>query len=195
MCYLFDFVAEDKPKVSYAASMGPHPCKDISNHYKDLVNRFCMVSVREKNTFNAIRPNLLEKQFCGIHLDPTLLLDAESYNPNIKPPIVDGKIPPNGYIFMYNPYFLKAVYEQARQLSKLTGLKVIVSNTNFKSNVFYPDFKKILQCGPWEFLWLLKNANYVIGRSFHLMVFAILFKKEFIAVNGMGDSRISDLLI
>lgn len=194
-CYLLDFVAEDKPKVSYATSMGPNLCNDIDSHYKDLLNKFCMVSVRDKNTYNVIHSYLQENKYCGIHLDPTLLLDAETYSPNITLPHVDGKFPTDGYIFMYNPYFLRDVYEQARKLSQLTGLKVVVSNTNLKSTVLYPDFKKVLECGPWEFLWLLKNANYVIGRSFHLIVFSILFKKNFFAVNGMGDSRICDLLI
>lgn len=123
-------------------------------------------------------------------IDPTLLLEAKCWEQHIaKEPIISGD-----YIFLYNPYFIKDVYEQARLLSKMTGLKVVVSNVNIKSSFYYPEFKSVLATGPWEFLNLIKNATYVIGRSFHLLVFSLLFEKTFIAVNGLGDSRLSNLL-
>ena len=55
-------------------------------------------------------------------------------------------------------------------------------------------FEKYFESGPKEFLNLVKNADYVVGRSFHLMVFCAIFHKKFIAIDGMGDSRISELL-
>lgn len=48
--------------------------------------------------------------------------------------------------------------------------------------------------GPAEFLDLIRNASLVIGVSFHLIVFALLFHKEFIALNGINDARIKNIL-
>lgn len=127
---------------------------------------------------------------CQVNVDPTLLLTPDEWRKHSpKQPLNEGK-----YIFLYNPYFLPQVYEQAKELSKLTGLKVVVSNINIKSLAFLGGFKKKLDVGPWEFLNLVDNATYVVGRSFHLLVFSILFKKQFIAVEGLGDSRLSNLL-
>ena len=45
-----------------------------------------------------------------------------------------------------------------------------------------------------EFLSLVSNAKFVIGTSFHCIVFSIIFNKPFFAINGMWDKRISSLL-
>lgn len=52
-----------------------------------------------------------------------------------------------------------------------------------------------LATGPIEFLNLCKFATYTIGLSFHLIVFSILLRIPFYAIDGMNDSRIRDLLI
>ena len=125
-----------------------------------------------------------------IHVDPTLLLFSEDWE-KITPqvPIVKGK-----YIFFYNPYWVEDTFKQAKQLGKITGLPVVVSSPNMRGNILYSDFKNEFEVGPMEFLNLVRNAEYVIGRSFHLMVFCIIFHKRFIAVEGLGDSRINQLL-
>jgi len=122
--------------------------------------------------------------------DPTLLVSTDVWRERItKTPLVEGK-----YIFLYNPYYNKEVYTSAKMLAKITGLKIVVSNTNPKAILHSKGFENHLAVGPWEFLNLIDNASYVVGRSFHLLVFSILFHKRFIAVEGMGDSRLSNLL-
>lgn len=193
--YFLDFVPDGIPCFSYAASMGTCP-NDMLNGNSEVVTKirncllkFNAISVRETKTAKVINKILPERD-CEVLIDPTLLLEVKCWEQHIaKEPIISGD-----YIFLYNPYFIKDVYEQARLLSKMTGLKVVVSNVNIKSSFYYPEFKSVLATGPWEFLNLIKNATYVIGRSFHLLAFSILLKKTFIAVNGMGDSRLSNLL-
>lgn len=193
--YFLDFVPKGIPRVSYAASMGTCPDGILDGNdgarrkVRDCLLNFNAISVRETKTAKVINKILPERD-CEVLIDPTLLLEAKCWEQHIaKEPIISGD-----YIFLYNPYFIKDVYEQARLLSKMTGLKVVVSNVNIKSSFYYPEFKSVLATGPWEFLNLIKNATYVIGRSFHLLVFSLLFEKTFIAVNGLGDSRLSNLL-
>ena len=194
--YFLDFVKSGIPKIAYAASMGTYPESVfqlehlIQDKIKQLVSQYTWISVREEKTAKVIDQILGEKK-CSVLVDPTLLLSAEEWNLHISnAPLVKGE-----YIFLYNPYYLPDVYKQAKELSKITGLKVVVSNINIKSLLHSPEFVRKLDVGPWEFLNLIKNARYVIGRSFHLLVFSILFKKSFIAVNGMGDSRLNNLLV
>ena len=56
------------------------------------------------------------------------------------------------------------------------------------------EFNISSEVGPAEFLNLLKNASLVIGKSFHLVVFSLLFHKDFIAVDGDNDARMKSIL-
>lgn len=194
--YYMDFVPQGKPKISYAISMGPSPdgILQASNtdkeHIKNALNSYTAISTRDERTCNVVKKIAGENVDVCINVDPTLLLSGSQWEERIdKEPIVKGK-----YIFLYNPYYLPMVYDTAKKLSKITGLKVVVSNINPKSMISSIGFEKHLDAGPWEFLNLVKNAEYVVGRSFHLLVFSILLEKKFIAVEGMGDSRLNNLL-
>lgn len=196
--YFLDFStkSDNIKKIAYAPSMGPSPCRNnisVSRWSKmcELIRNFDYISVREKKTGELIKKiGNLEKEPC-VCPDPTLLLSKDEWNslfPDTEP-LFQGK-----YIFLYNPYYLKHVYDQARQLSILTGLPVVVSNLAPKSIFPSIHFYKRLEVGPMEFLNLIKNAEYVIGRSFHLAVFSMIFNKKFIAVDGMSDSRLGNFL-
>lgn len=196
--YYLDFAAENLnvKKIAYAPSMGPHPDISFLNSadkviYQTLIRKFDVISARETKTSVAIAKLADLKELPEVCPDPTLLLTQNEWLRLIEPskPIINHE-----YIFLYNPYYLKDVYDQAKVLSKITGLKVVVSNLHPKTLLASIPFEKHLESGPREFLNLIKNAEYVIGRSFHLAVFSMIFHKKFIAVDGMGDSRLSHFL-
>lgn len=194
--YFLGFTPEDSVKLSYAISMGPKPtivsetCREQLPRVKALLQRFNGISVRDKDTKEVIDLITEDSSRSSIHIDPTLLLTKEEWNATIpKDTIVKEK-----YIFFYNPYWVESAFAQARELGRITGLPVVTSNPNLRGNIQYRNFEKVFEVGPSEFLNLVKNAEYVVGRSFHLIVFCILLNKRFIAVEGMGDSRINQLL-
>lgn len=196
--YFLDFAADDSKtlKLAYAPSMGTVPniaclSETDKKEYKDLINKFDAISTREVKTSESIANLGKLESIPKVCPDPTLLLESKDWLRLIadKAPIVKGK-----YIFLYNPYYLKDVYDQAKALSKITGLPVVVSNLSQKSIIPALSFKKYLASGPVEFLNLVSNAEYIIGRSFHLAVFSMLFHKRMIAVNGSGDSRLAHFL-
>lgn len=198
--YFLDFVdltLANRPKlISYAPSMGPAPSVSFMSgedriKLRDLLRRYDHISVREERTAEVIKEVGEFKTSPQILPDPTLLLSREQWKTKIRPPKkqINGK-----YIFLYNPYYLNDVYHQASILSALTGLKVVVSNLPYNALYQSRNFVKILATGPQEFLWLIENAEYVIGRSFHLAVFSLIFQKKFIAVEGLGDSRLGNFL-
>ena len=70
------------------------------------------------------------------------------------------------------------------------GLPIYTSN-GFASQC--KGFNRRQDTGPAEFLNLIKNAELVCGNSFHLVVFSIIFKKEFFVLS-LKDARMETLL-
>lgn len=194
--YFLDFTPDSSRRISYAISAGPHPKEayaekaDYVPRIKENLNRFDAISVRDNDTKAEIDAIVEGAKEVNVHVDPTLLLTADEWSklagdePLIKKP----------YVFFYNPYWIGNVFEQAVELGKITNLPVVNSVPNMVALVKRMKFEKYFESGPKEFLNLVKNADYVVGRSFHLMVFCAIFHKKFIAIDGMGDSRISELL-
>lgn len=194
-CYDFSWAYyltfSNKPKkVSYAPSIG-HSMNDLGNENKSkLINalmNYQYISVRDSNTQNFIKSLINIKP--EIVLDPTMLLTKDEWSSLAgDTPLIQGK-----YIFYYDPFDHKEGFKLAQEYGKKKGIKVITSNVY---QAFYQPlstFKHKLDCGPIEFLNLIKYANTCIGRSFHLAVFCILFHKQFIIVNGESDERIKEL--
>lgn len=193
--YFLDFAPDKAIKISYAASLGPSPSfvkylnGEIEKKLKENLGRFDAISVRDIDSAEALA------ELTGIHnieisLDPSLLLTKDVWNSIIP----QERLVKEDYIFLYNPIYDKSVYDAAKILSKTTRLPIYVSNQNIRSVVHSLTFNKKLDAGPLDFLNLIKNAQYVIGKSFHLVAFSIIFQVKFIAVNGLADSRIKQLL-
>lgn len=196
--YYLSFVHTGK-KIAYAPSMGPYAEGVIlSQNYKkikELLSSYSSLSVREEGTARWI------KKHCDfdvdINLDPTLLLDSETWNTIIdsKPLICED------YIFVYAPFFNLEVLKMADRLSKRYNMKVVLSQIYdahiwecYKFILSNNRFVVKLNVGPKEFLNLCKYARLICGYSFHLVAFSVLFHIPFLALNGMKDNRIANLL-
>lgn len=170
--YMLDFVPDDIPKISYAASIGLNDILgDLVETYKRLLTRFHAISVREKQG-----ASLLE-QTCGIKsevvLDPTLLVNVESWEKIEKK--INRK---DKYIFCY---FLNKnhKYKTAVQIyAKRKGIEVI----GYSANPEDAEWMTILgkEIGPCEFLWLIHHAETVFTDSYHGTIFSLLYHKQFV---------------
>ena len=190
--YYLPFVKHGK-KIAYAPSMGQRATKEFNKNekkqIKEYLTSFDSVSVREDDTAKIIEEIVdIAPQ---ITLDPTLLLNQSFWDSKISStPIIEGD-----YIFYYNPRYNSSALEIARKLSKTRNIKVVTSIIHSsKFVIFYPDFKKELAVGPWEFLNLCKNAKLVCGNSYHLLIFALVFNTPFFSADGMKKNRIRHLL-
>ena len=180
-------------KVAYAPSMGPLP--DIEDEDYEFiataVRDYDYVSVREQQTADVIR-RITGKDVC-VMPDPTLLMPPERwYAMAGEEPLIKGD-----YIFLYSPSYRPSVFRQAKLLSGMSGIKVVVPMTYGKGRdswmddpVFYP----YLEAGPSEFLNLCRYARYVVGASFHLAVFALFFHKPLWSEEPLADARIRNLM-
>lgn len=192
--YMLDWVKGNRTLISYAASFGQdYYCGSIDeNKASVLLKRFDAVSVREKSG-NKICKNL------GVNsiqvIDPTFLIKPEQYELIINDFTSSHKIDiKDEYILKIflsknnNNNFEKNIKlnNKIKSFTKITGNEIILDGI-YSENL---DFRDV---GEW--LFLIKNAKYIVTDSFHGTVFSIIFKKQFLSiVNFNGQDRIKSLL-
>lgn len=190
--YFGTFVNSEKTKkVAYAPSMGPEPEKQNVDYVKCLLRGFRGVSVREERTKRFLIENGICKDVTLV-VDPTMLLEAKDYGCLYDDfPIIKGK-----YVFYYTPGCVRHEFlSEASKIGKQLGLPVVCDTCYAPGDLKrYDNIHLYTTTGPSEFLNLIKNASFVCGASFHLMVFAILFQKNFCCMNGDVDSRMNNLM-
>ena len=193
--YMLDFAPANKPKIAYAASMG-QCCIDESLYsaFKDKLMNFNAISLREKNGVNFVNMLLQNKKYAIQTLDPTLLIGAEYYNTIIKEEKYEAS-----YICTY------ILAEMDKENSNIISYVKKYLNLNIL-NLRNPDTciwlshakNKIVMPNQW--LYYIKNSDFVICSSFHAVVFSLIFHKPFIALvppnckNKGGNMRINTLL-
>lgn len=179
LSYYLDFAGEKTRKIAYAVSFGT---PKLRNQVKELitpqVSTFKSISVRE-NTGKTILEDIGVES--TIVVDPTLLLTRKNYEALLE----KRKAPATSKVFSY---IIQKNQTNAEKTSKYISTKF---NEVPNENVYGVD------CGIYDWLYNIKNSEFVVTNSFHGMVFSIIFNKPFVAVavenSGMND-RIYTLL-
>lgn len=155
-----------KHKVTYAVSCNSTKADDIkqSQYAAKAVSKLDFVSVRDQATFEAYRDFLKENPVFSV--DPTLLVKLEDY-----------AIPTSrkNYILCYTYTFKPYMIEAARNLANKLGKKLIVVGQNFS----WAD--EAVPATAFEFLGLIKGADFIITDTFHGTTLSIGLKKQFAA--------------
>lgn len=184
--FFLDFVNEkDKKKIAYAPSFGVNFLDDkTTNYIKPLLKEFNALSVRE---LQGLR--ILERDIGlpgKVTLDPTLLLTRFEWMH-----ILDGKRSnnmsmPKQYILCYflgnNQYYWNIV----KKIQQALQIPVVVIPCTERA--YKQKYKKIIQCGPFDFVRAISGAEYVVTDSFHGVAFSVNFKKQFLALARFKDA-------
>ena len=187
----FGLFTDASKRIYYAPSFGIEQLDDtyacrVSEALKDVE----YISVREASGSKIIA-DLLDKN-AVVLIDPTLMLDAEEWE----------KIARKPSDFVQQKYMLscflgpksKEYHSVINNVMKETGCETIYTIADRADKGYLT--------GPSEFVYSIKNAEFVITDSFHATVFAILFNKPFLVLsrldssgnNAKMDSRIDTLL-
>ena len=123
------------------------------------------------------------------NIDPTLLLEEKDYNELISTRNNKEKFIVY-YFFDYNPMALHFT----QKLSRKYGYKILYYSSKCNRKEINYNDKSFFYKNPKDFLWYVKNAEFVISHSFHATVFSILFKKPFYSfLTNETGSRVESL--
>ena len=191
--YYADYPKIKARKISYAPSLGVNSISEEKvNEIERSLKSFDAISVRENigakllSNISPIEPQVV--------VDPTLLLNANDWSK-----ITSNKSISDKYILsMFLTDNLRH-WHAANNFSKKKKLKHVVipycGISYLAGDQLYAD------AGIEEFLGLIKNADYVLTDSYHVMVFCLIFNRQFIPFQRFKEdkhtsqnSRIKNLL-
>lgn len=169
--YLLDFVPPGVKRISYAASFGTETLSDaMATVVGPELAKFDALSVREDSGSRILAGLDLTAQ---VVVDPTLLLTRDAYDT-----LIGEHSPARHYSFF--PYILHSGQDGAHRV------KDHIATTHYSGEpVFQMDPVPLL-----DWLHHLQNADFVVTNSFHGMVFALMFERQFLVVpvEGAGES-------
>lgn len=174
--------------ISYAASCGD--LNTLGSNQKVLfknIKKLDAIGVREKNLEVLINKEMPQLKVAR-NLDPTLLLNKETWNSLAAKPLIKEK-----YILYYEVEANGRSEEILKKLSQERGLKIV---RIFGRSTLSNSQKGITSASPEEFLSLVKNSSCVVTTSFHGTVFSLIFQKPFwtIKFGNHIDDRSHELL-
>lgn len=181
--YFLTFAPANSKKVSYASSFGVSSLDEfVQKDMKRWLSSFAWISVREQQGVR-IAQSLGCSSVTHV-LDPTLLLTPDQWDTFATVP---DNVPNSGYVLLYALTPSRALKEATWSLAQSMGLPVV----QIATNVLNQDkrFSLLYNVGPSEFLWLFKNASFVMTNSFHGTAFSINFSIPFFVVQPSSKTN------
>ena len=186
--YFLKFV-ENKPKYSYAASVGTNELTtERKKLFKENLMDYTKISVREKDSVELLQP--LTKVEVQYVLDPTLLLSKNEWDE-----ICLGKRIQEKYLFCY--FLGEGIVERqlAREYADAHELKIVtlpfLNGQKRKCDEKFGDVK-LYDVSPGEFVSLIKYSDCVFTDSFHARVFSNIYEKNFFVFPRSGADKMSN---
>lgn len=182
--YFLNFGATDVKRISYASSFGADNWQfdTLTNNVRQLLERFNSISCREDSGVDILNNVFKQKAFSVI--DPTLLLGEFSE--------LTGK-PNHRNSLVFYPLDIDPELEVvATRLAKELNLDLV--NNNKKKYIC----NKLL----WDRIsvedWVknIAEAEFVITRSFHGLMFSLIYQKQFVVIaNTFGrNTRLESIM-
>lgn len=194
-CYYFDFLPDEKKRMSYAASFGVDYL-DYSrcdkNKCAELIKKFDIVTVREFEGIDICRDCF------GIEaikvIDPVFLLTKEDYSILAN----KGSNLVNGEPFLFS-YILDWTEEKRRIINKISKKKnlVIVDLLPEKFHLVGPSKLSSLVFPPiYDIIRAFRDASYIVTDSFHGTAFSIIMNRPMSVFlnDSRGNSRLYSIL-
>lgn len=190
--YYLKFANKGERRIAYAPSLDNVVNKKllkISNYYRDSLKSLDYISVREKSNIDFIQSLTDKKVYhCA---DPAFLVDADYYDKMIDSAKIGNK--QQKYIYVYILEINQEIVDYANKLATEKGLKICYYSANHSN--YIENSEDCTADGPAEFLFRLKNAEYVLTNSFHCVVFSLIFKKKFLSfIRSSVSIKSTDLL-
>ncbi len=196
--FFLNFVRGSKKKIAYSASLGVNELTPYQRKVMmPMLEEIDHISVRENTAKNLIKEEV--SKYIQVVVDPVLLLDKREWQEMAIKPKIKEK-----YIFTYFLGTFKDNRDIARLISDETTMPIVnIPHPMMFINYCDEEFSemKVKDAGPMEFVGLVENSQVVVTDSFHGVLFAVIFEKDFFVLKRNNDndpksmnSRIVDLL-
>lgn len=167
----------DAKKIAYAPSLGGHDIRESQNseRYIESIMKFSRLSAREEFGKKCLE-EITDRNVKHI-LDPTLVVGGETWNALVGKPMVKG-----AYIFFYSwAYNDDKILSIVTEEQKKSKIPVYVIDgrkwVNRKPETY--GFVLPKKQGPLAFINLMYYANKCYVESFHGLIFAHIFRKNY----------------
>lgn len=211
MAYFLVF-SDGVRKVAYSPSMGPRPSfpDGMSAEISGAVSGYDVLSVRERAAAVALAESgaVLSADDVPVLPDPVLLFDSRFYGILSSSAAVteNASSVPGRYVLYYSPGRRNL---QAEMLADAVSrgmmgegassvlpadMALEVLQVSDGSGLHSSTAGRPVACGPAGFLRLVRDAECTVGTSFHLMVFSMIFGKDFWCPDAGSDRRKAQLL-
>ena len=186
--FFLDFGVAER-RLSLASSMGSYKLsQDEAVICGKHLERFHSVSVREE----FAREQIQDLCHCDVHvaLDPTLQIEAERWREYETEPKLDVS---DGFILVFMVSSSPSRYEKILSaLRARWGIPVVMVRLNSKR---VAGVDHIIRATPFELLWLIDNATFVLTDSFHGIAFCSNLETPFAALPNISNNvRLEELL-
>lgn len=162
-------------KIAYATSFGIDYIPKYSQSYiKEWLKDFKAVGLREDTCLTQLKKTIKRNDITTV-CDPCLLYTASEWES-----FFSTDINRKNY---FVTYFLGTnelgYYAENRLKNKLSISNVVLPAT---SKGLDDCEKESITYGPAEFIYLVKNSEFVVTDSFHAVIFSLIFEKDFCVV-------------
>ena len=196
--FMLSFVPNSVKRISIASSFAVDSIPlDLRQKYKDELQKFSALSIREKNAFKIMHDELDIASNVQLLLDPTLLIDKHQWIKLVN----KSKYSTKKYILLYMLTYAfdprSCVFEILKYYQDKLGYDIYVLEGYVKiKNVSGLRVKDMTDSGINDFLDLFNNAELVVTSSFHGTAFAVNFGKPLVSVvpPNKEDDRQTTLL-
>ncbi|MGG5317324.1 polysaccharide pyruvyl transferase family protein [Enterococcus sp. AZ072] len=187
--YYLDFVTSDRRKIAYAASFGVNKLSPENfEKSKENLKQFDWISIREKSGVDIVNNVDINAELIS---DPVFLLDKDDWELLENPVDI-----PKHFIFYYALEYNADLDRKAIELSQQEKAKIVIVHSTCERISKISDGIRMDNIGPEEFLYLMRNAAYVITDSFHATAFGLIFSKNIINISSETRSmRAKNLLL
>lgn len=179
---LFDFLPDDKKRISYAASIArDNLTEDEYAFMKPYLNKFSAISVREKNSADMLNQKFPKSNVQAVP-DPVFLLEKNEWE-NLIPKCREKKEP---YIFAYFLGENEGNCQKAIQYAADRKLKIrFAAYMDYTQAGWDKKHPELLATpmGVEEFLRNIANAELVLTDSFHAAAFSSILQTPFYALS------------
>lgn len=156
--------------ISYAASSGVTGANsNVPQYLYEGIRNYKAISVRDENTKELVMHLSNNSVVPDIHLDPVLLWNFKK-DTNIKECIYTS------YIAVYGTKWSPEFIEYAKEFARKKNCLLISIGDN---NKWCDVWMRMIELRTFEWIGMIKNADYVFTSTYHGLLFSIALDKQF----------------